>query len=185
MEMGDNVEIVIVDELTDERQRAVDGLQKIAFADVDPQEIKEDFYVPRDAHVLASVENDIVGYASIHHADVEFEGKKIALGGFGGVCTREDMQRREIATRICQVAMEHLKQKGYDLAFLSVDLAKGTSGLYEKVGFVLLPRKFSWKNVHGEIKEDVGGMIAPMSSPELFEHVLKGEDIFYVGNGYF
>lgn len=63
-------------------------------------------------------------------------------------------------------------------------LNKVSVKLHQKNGFVMLPRKFSWTNSKGELKTDFGGMIAPINSEKLFEYVLHGSEIFYVGNGY-
>ena len=172
------------DELSVKQREDMAQLMRQCFSYVDPKEAKEDFYTPHIARVLAYSAKDLVGYAGIHKVNVEFERKKIKLGGFGGVCTRPDMRGKGIATSVCAEAMEILKEKGCDIAFLSIDLTKETDKLYKKFGFEQLGRKFSWRNIHGKLKSDRGGMISPVMSQELFKSVLKGRGIFYVGEGY-
>lgn len=181
-----NLGISVVKEadLTEKQLQDRKRLQALCFPDVDPKEIKEDFYNPTIANVLAYINGQLVGWAGIHQADIEFEGKRIKLGGFG-ICTHPDWQRKGIASKVSQKAMGFIKDQGCDIAFLSVDLSNKTSvKLHQKTGFVSLPRKFSWTNVHGEVKKDNGGMIAPLNSQELFEYVLNGKDVLYVGKGY-
>jgi len=178
------IKVVESEKFTDKQKKDVKDLQQQVFVDVDEKEAKEDFYNPEVAGVFAYLGENLVGYAGVHESRMEFEGEMIKLGGYG-IGVREDMRRKGIAAKMCQEAMKYLKEKGYDLAFLSIDASKAwTDKLHKKVGFVHLPRKFAWKNVHGNIKESDGGMIAPVNSKEKFEKVLNGKDVFYVGEGY-
>jgi predicted N-acetyltransferase YhbS len=179
-----DIRITVVSKLSQEQEKVVKELQQAAFSDVSQTEVDEDFYVPKDAYIFAFFNDEIVGMAQICHSEVEFEGKKIKLGGIAGVITRSDWWRKGIATKVCQTGMEYLKGRGDDLVFLSVDVSKGTYGFYEKLGFVMLPRNFSWTNSQGQLKESGGGMIASVNSEEVFGQVLNGKDTFYVGNGY-
>jgi hypothetical protein len=51
------------------------------------------------------------------------------------------------------------------------------NGLKEKSDILQL-------DVVGQLTEEQGGMIAPVNSQELFEHVLNGSSKRYVGSGY-
>jgi len=178
------VKVIELEKFTDKQKKDIKDLQKQVFVNIDKKEAKEDFYNPELAGVFAYVDDKLVGYAGIHESEVEFEGEMINLGGCG-IGVREDMRRKGIATKMCQEAMKYLESKDYDVGFLSIDLSKPwTDKLHKKFGFVHLPRKFSWKNIHGDIKESKGGMIAPIGSKEKFEKVLKGKNVFYVGKGY-
>jgi len=178
------VKVIELEKFTDKQKKDIKDLQRKIFVDVDEKEAKEDFYNLEVAGMFAYVDGELVGYTGIHESEVEFEGKMIKLGGYG-IGVRKDMRRKGIATKMCQEAMKYLERKDYDVGFLSIDLSKSwTDKLYKKVGFVHLPGKFSWKNIHGDIKESKGGMIAPIGSKEKFEKVLKGKNVFYVGEGY-
>ena len=111
--------------------------------------------------------------------EVEYDGQTILVGGFGP-CTREDQRGRGIGTRICQAAMDYLRRQGCDVAFLSVDTGRDSHPLYDKMGFRMLPRPFTYANVQGERKESDGGMIAPLCSPEAFERILRGAAPFTI-----
>jgi len=71
--------------------------------------------------------------------------------------------------------MDYLRAQGCDIAFLSVDTKKETHRFYEKLGFKMLAKPFIYANVRGELKEEDGGMIAPLCSEELFWCVWQGE----------
>jgi GNAT superfamily N-acetyltransferase len=177
--------VEVVGELDKKQQVAVKKLQKLSFSDVDNEEAEKDFYHPESAQVLAYIGTELVGWAGIHETEQNFEGKKIKLGGYG-ICTHPKWQRRGIAGKVShQVAMDFLRNKGCEVAFLSVNpLNIASIKLHQKNGFVMLRRNFSWTNSRGEIKQDGGGMIAPVNSQELFGHIMKGKGILYVENGY-
>lgn len=180
----EKIDIIVVEKLSDEQEQTVSSLQKIAFVGVSDEEVEEDFYHPESAQVLAYIEGELVGWAGVHETEQDFEGKKIKLGGYG-ICTHPDWQRKGIAGKVSKTAMDFLKDKGCEVAFLSVDSSNIASiKLHQKNGFVMLPREFSWTNSKGEVKKDDGGMIAPVNSQEAFEYILNGKEILYVGNGY-
>lgn len=74
---------LIVEKLSEAQLQAVVVLQKIAFPDVSDKEAQEDFFHPKSAHVLAFVEQELVGWAGIHEKEIEYTGSKIKLGGYG------------------------------------------------------------------------------------------------------
>lgn len=182
----DELKIKVVDsgEFTEKQTKDIKTFQREVFVCIDEKEAKEDFYNPEIAGVFAYIENELVAYAGIHQSKIEFEGEKIKLGGYG-IGVRKDMRKKGIATKMCQKAMEYLKNEDFDMAFLSIDLSKSWADkLHKKVGFVHLPRLFSWKNSLGKIKKSKGGMIAPLNSREKFDQIINGKDVLYVGEGY-
>jgi len=183
-EQDKKMKVVIVEKLSEEQEKAVSALQKLAFTGVSDEEVEEDFYHPKSAQVLAYIGKELVGWAGIHETEQEFERKKIKLGGYG-ICTHPNWQRKGVARKVSQAAMDFLKDKGCEVAFLSVEPSNLASiKLHQKNGFVMLPRDFSWTNSKGKVKQSDGGMIAPVNSKELFEHILNGKEVLYVGNGY-
>ena len=178
------MKIVIVEQLSEIQELALGAMQKITFPDVDDDEAREDFFHPKSAHVLALEGEEVVGWAGIHEKNIEYEGRKIRLGGYG-IGTHPDWRRKGIANKLAESALQYLAGRGCDIAFLSVELPNAASiKLHQKNGFVHLPVQFSWRDVHGTLKEDRGGMIAALNSKPLFELVLNGQSVFHVGDGY-
>ena len=178
------VTIVQQDGLDKKQKRDITKLQSVCFGHLDPEEIKEDFCCQPTAHVLAHSGSRLVGWAGVYKRAIEYQDTKIKIGGFG-LCTHPDWRRLGVATKMSLQALGFLKQGNCDLAFLSIDLLeKGPKKLYQKLGFVELPSKFFWQNRSGKIKADYGGMILPLCSQKLFNEVLQGRDVFYIGKGY-
>ena len=176
--------IFVLEKLTEEQAEAVSDLKKLVFNNVSHEEAIEDFYHQESAHVLAYIGNELVGWAGVHETKQVFEDIIIRLGGYG-ICTHLDWRRKGIASKISMEAMKFLKENGCEVAFLSVDPVNTASvKLHQKNGFSILPRYYSWTNSRGQLKQDDGGMISPVNSQELFEYILNGTDVLYVGNGY-
>ena len=180
----DQIKFIVLDKLTIEQDKAVSALGKLTFVDVDEAEAVADFYHPMSAQVLAYADDQLVGWAGVHETEQNYLGKMIKLGGYG-ICTHPDWQRMGIASKVAKKAMEFIKKSGCEVGFLSVNLDdKDSIKLHEKFGFIMLPQQFSWTNSFGEVKKDVGGMIAPIGSRKLFEYILSSDELFYVGHGY-
>ena len=181
----DRIEVKIVadDEVGAKLQDEIDALLAQVFADVDEKEIKEDFINPIVAHVTAFNSDEVIGWAGLRLAETEYASRKLRLGGFG-IGVREDWRRKGVGTKIYEAAMRWLKKSGVEVAFLSARPA--SVRLFEKFGFVLFPGRYSWENVHGEIKvsDNGDGMIAPVKLRELFEVIVRGRETLHVGRGY-
>ncbi len=178
------MDILVVEKLSDEQEQAVANLQKLTFTGVSEEEAEEDFYHPKSAQLLAYIGKELVGWSGVHETEQDFEGKKIKIGGYG-ICTHPNWQRKGIANKVSQKAMSFIRDNGCDVAFLSIDPSNTAPvKLHQKNGFVMLPRNFSWTNSKGETRQGKGGMIAPVNSQELFQHILNGREVLYVGNGY-
>jgi len=172
------VDIVVVKEnkATPEQRSEMLQLQIVCFSDqVTPEEIEEDFDRPPVARVLAYHQGELIACAEVFRRAVEYGGQTIVLGGFGP-CTREDMRGQGIGTLVCKAAIKYLHSQSCDVVFLSVDTERQSHPLYERLGFEKLPTPFIYANIHGELKESDGGMIAPLCSQELFEYVLRGDN---------
>lgn len=179
-----NTVVTSEQDLTAEQNAAIDILAKKCFPQVDEQEVLEDFYTPNVARVLVHEGDTLIGYAGIHITKVGYQDREIKLGGFGGVCVAEDYRNKGIGNTICVAAMEFLKKEGCDIAFLSIDTSGSSAQFYNKFGFEELKLPFTWTNSKGERKSDMGGMIAPLNSKEIFQFVLSGSDSLFVGEGY-
>ena len=103
------------------------------------------------------------------------------LGGISGVCTHGDWRGQGVATQVCTAAMHFLAEAKCDVVFLST--SPMARRLYEKLGFRPVPR-FSWENIHGQVKQGDNGMVAPICSLEIAERMWQGEHSLHVGRGY-
>lgn len=180
-----NLVAIKENDLTNPQKKEVSDLQKRCFPDVSDEEATEDFFVvPITRILLYNAKQELVGCSGVYKTEVDYEGKRINLGGFGGVCVEENLRGRGLGKMIYEAAKKVLLDEKCDVVALSIDVNKTTDKFYEKMGFYPLKRNFSWTNSKGELKEDAGLMVAPMNSGEIFEHVLNGKTPFYVGNGY-
>ena len=180
------VEIRAVKEeaLTSEQREEILQLQLKCFSDVTAQEAEEDFDRPRFGMVLAYAQGVLVACSELFKRAVEYEGKGITIGALGP-CTREDMRGKGIGARVCKSGLEYLEAHECDIAFLSIGVEEGNEyqyharlRFYERLGFALLDKPFTYANIRGEIKQSYGGLIAPLRSRELFEYVRKGKTQF-------
>lgn len=177
--------VVRAEHLTDEQRGHVRELQSRCFANVPYEALMEDFVAESMAKVLAYHEGGLAGCVSVFRRLIEYEGRSITLGGYGGTCTREDMRGRGVGTRVCQVAMDVLRRERCDIAFLAVGKKSGTAAFYERLGFVLLGKPFTFVNARGLTKTPSGddvGMLAPVSSQELFDLVMAGSAPLHLGS---
>ena len=180
--------VVRAADLTPERRAAVHALQVTCFSDVPYEELMEDFVAESFAKVVAylgsggSGGNDLVGCVSVFKREIEYEGERIFLGGFGGTCTRADLRRRGIGTRVCRAAADLLREERCDVAFLAA--APGTARFYGQFGFVPLGKPYTFVNARGATKRPDtwdDGMLAPVCSQTLFHHILRGQTPLHLG----
>lgn len=145
-----HVHVVRTADLTEMQRSEMHRLQVSCFSDVPYEELMEDFVAEPFARVLAYLGDDLAGCVSVFKREIAYEGRRVVLGGFGGTCTRDDLRRRGIGTRVCRAAAGLLREEGCDVAFLAA--APGTERFYGQVGFVPLatPRQSEshvWRSV--------------------------------------
>lgn len=171
-----------IDVVTEEQRAAIFQLQvQHCFGDVPGAEIEEDFFTTPVSRVLCYHQQELVGCAGTRVRPIQYAGQPLTLGGISGVCTHRDWRGQGVATEVCTVAMEFLKAAKCDVVFLST--SPMARRLYEKLGFRPLPR-FSWENIHGQVKQGDNGMVAPICSLAIAENIWQGEHILHVGRGY-
>ncbi|MFN8493310.1 MAG: GNAT family N-acetyltransferase [Caldilineaceae bacterium] len=171
-----------IDALTEEQRTAVFQLtQQHCFGDVPSSEIEEDFFTESVSRVMCYQDAQLVSCAGTKVRPILFEGKPLLLGGIAGVCTHLTWRGQGVATQICTAAMDFLAEAKCDVVFLST--SPMARRLYEKLGFRPVPR-FSWENIHGQVKQGDNGMVAPICSPEVAERMWQGDHILHVGRGY-
>lgn len=135
-------------------------------------------------YVLALHEHTVVGVVIVLKRQIAFRGREVQLGGLGGVCTAPDQRRKGIASSLVAQAMGELRAAGCDIAYLCTDIeGQGTAKLYGRAGFVPLGRPHIYQGRSGKQYVDNDAMIAPITSPELFQQVLNAAEPFAIGNG--
>ncbi len=145
-------------------------------------EQEDKYFSPPKAWLLVFEGDQIIGRILLHKREIAFDGRKVVLGGIGGVCTHRDKRRQGIATVMLKKAMEILKGWGCDIAYLCTN-PKKTSSLYSKVGFVPLNKPYTYYGRSGKLYEDSDGMIAPVNSTELFEEIIHSQQKLHLGTG--
>lgn len=182
IETPSNLEIQYVETLTEEEKESLKEMQQEVFSStVDEKEASEDFINEPYAHLLIKDENKIIGNLDLHHSLGTFKGEEVSIGGLS-IGILEEYRKHGYGGKLISMAMEHLKNQNYDLAFLAA--APGTIPLYEKYGWQVLKVPYTWKNVHGEIKSDTDGMIFSLNNPGLVDSIQEGNTSLYVGRGY-
>lgn len=145
--------------------------------------IGKDIYQYPVEVVQYEIQGVLVGCANIYISVVNVFDSQIKIGGFGGVCTHPLLRNRGIATKMCQYALNRLLELNCDVVFLASSIQM--IEFYNKLGFVELNKKFSWKNSKGELCFGNGGLIREVEGKKrLFKKIIDTKKPFYVGNGY-
>jgi len=181
-----NLEIVIVPEnnLKQWQKHAIDRLNRKCFSHVAPEEAEECFCAESFARAFAHCNGEIVGHLKLFKRNIEYDGKKITLGGIGGVCVTENTRRKGIATKMIRESLKILRKKKCDVACLNADLSRNAHKFYEKVGFTLMNRKISFEDKHGNTRYDEGTMFIPICSKQIYQHIMNSDKTFHYGKGY-
>lgn len=178
------ISIIPYKDVSPDTRAEIQELADAIFGHISKDEIEEDFNVPKFAIVTAQNDGVLVGYTGLYKREIDHRGRKVCLGGFGGLMVRETMRGQGIGTALCKKALEVLAHEGVGVAFHSIESDGAMEEFYKELGFKLLSRPFSWKNKKGEIKSDMGGMLAPVNSPDLYEMLIQDSEPLYVGEGY-
>lgn len=175
--------------LTPELRSAFDTLERDAFSgyattEEARRELDDRFCSDDDTigYILAHADEELIGAIRLSQRAIPFAGRTIQLGGLGGVATRDDWRGRGVASATTAAAMEFLRERGCDIAYLCTDIAK-LGKLYGRADFVALGRPHTYLVASGTRYTDTDGMIAPVNSPETFEAALAAREPFDIGRG--
>jgi predicted acetyltransferase len=145
-----------------------------------PEELGRRYFSKPDLILVGYYEGKIAGLLEIFLRKFNFGKKEIRMGGLGGMVVDKNLRRRGFATQILQKAIDEMKNRNMDISMLCTDLEK-LSGLYGKVGFIPLGRPYFYFDKNGKEEIDYAGMIAPVSSQEVFEEILNSKEKINVG----
>jgi ribosomal protein S18 acetylase RimI-like enzyme len=167
------------------QKRRIKELREECFSGVSRKEVAEFFIATGFGWVFAYEGDSIVGQIELFSRKVEFEGRKILLGGLGGTCVIVCARNRGLGSRLVRKGIEILTQNNCDIACLNANI-KGypSGGLYRRLGFRLMNRRISFTDVHGKMRYDTGEMFVPICSEEVYESVMNSHTIFHMGRGY-
>lgn len=172
------------DAITPEEQQALQQLSHEIFGHIAEEEIHNHFYAKEFSIILAKINNDIVGYVALYKRPITYANKQFLLGGIGGLMVQKTLRNQGVGTTLVQKALSILQDEGVALAFHSVDPTHTTHIFYEKLGYISLPQKFTWISKDGKRHADTGGMVKALTSQEITDAVICGDEPFDVGEGY-
>ena len=136
------------------------------------------------AHLLAIENNNVIGANSLFKREINYNGEKIILGGFGGLFTIREKRKKGVATILLKIGMEELKRLNCDIAFLCTDVENPDMvKLYSQFGFVLLGKSYTFLGKSGTRYTKFDGMIAPVKSKNKFNYILEGKTSLDIGTG--
>lgn len=173
-----------VGKLIKSQKKAIFKLRKECFSDLDPEELKKHFIAKRFGRIFVHQNKKIIAGTGLFKRYVNFDGKRILLGGLGGVCVLKKYRRRGIATKLVRYGLNILQKKGCDVATLSVDLEKQIYGLYKKNGFKFINRKVSFNDINHKKHYIDGVMFLPLHSQEKYDHIMNSKKNLHMGKGY-
>lgn len=171
--------------LSRSRKERISELQAECFNRVSRKEIAECFIAKEFGWILACQGASIIGQIELFSRKVEFEERKILLGGLGGTCVTVSARNKGLGSRLVRKGSEIMRQKKCDVACLNANIRDYSSGgLYHSMGFRLMKRPISFTDVHGKTRYDTGEMFVPICSSEIYELVMNSPATFHIGRGY-
>ena len=149
-----------------------------------PEEVKLCFFAKPDFVLVAYFKNIVVGLVNIYLREIAFNGKKLKIGGIGGMVAGKKFRHQGIATRLLEDCIKLMKKSGAKVSFLSTDI-KQLGKLYRHVGFVHLNRPYFFLDKNGVERQAEGGMISPIVSKDIYNKIFKSNEKIFVGKSDF
>lgn len=135
-------------------------------------------------YIIALDRDIVVGLIILFKREITFKGKKLLLGGFGGVGTKTEYRNRGIGSKMVELARKMLEESRCDVAHIDVDMDNpSVLRLYGRIGFIPLRRPFTFLGKSGRKYSADNSMLAPIHSKELFEAILNDHNPFDIYGG--
>jgi predicted acetyltransferase len=135
-------------------------------------------------NIIALTNNAVIGYTGVMKRKIFYNGMKIILGGFGGICVSPQYRRKGIASLMCEIGMKELFKLDCDIAYLCTDIKDPIRvHLYNKFGFMVLNRTHKFTGKSGKTYLEYDAMIAPVKSRDMFNIVVSSSEILDIGKG--
>ena len=97
--------------LSRSRKERISELQAECFNRVSRKEIAECFIAKEFGWILACQGASIIGQIELFSRKVEFEERKILLGGLGGTCVTVSARNKGLGSRLVRKGIEIMRQK--------------------------------------------------------------------------
>ena len=178
-----DIQFVKSSDITPSQANQLASLNAECFGDVPTIERTDNFIAEPFGYLLATIGETLVSRTALFKRDLVFTSTKIVVGGIGGVCVARDYRHHGIASSMVKRAITVLQKESCDVACLSVDITKKVFKLYEKLGFKLMEREFSFENVRGDIVRESGTMFIALDSPEKYDLIMNSKETFHYGRG--
>ncbi|ERJ12149.1 GNAT family N-acetyltransferase [Haloplasma contractile] len=96
-----------------------------------------------DSIFVAEKDSNLIGTVRVFHRKIYCENKVLTLGGIGEVCTRFEYRKQGISTKLLNMAILYMKNKGFDLSCLET----GTHDHYNKLGWQTIKQIFNTSKI--------------------------------------
>lgn len=138
----------------------------------------------RFKYIVVLNSDQVVGIILFFKREIDFKGRKILVGGIGGVGTKTEYRGQGIATKMLSMVNRTLKEAGCVVGFLDTDFDNSMLiKIYSRIGFTALGRAFTYLGKSGKRHFSNEGMIAPINSQQIYDEVLKDKGPFDIGRG--
>lgn len=151
----------------------------------DEAQRSEKFCSDNDAKkwILAFSNDSLIGMTVLFQRGITYKGRIISLGGVGKVRVREDWRKKGIARMMMSEAMGQLANMQSDIAFLATNISSFLGDFYREYGFVPLDRPYTFTGKSGRRYEDYDGMLAPVTSKDIFQEIISSSEPLDIGRG--
>jgi GNAT superfamily N-acetyltransferase len=181
-EHNNRFEIKLLYSLSDDFEAKINNLIKQGFADID----KDKYFSLPYAYLVAIEQENIISVTALFKRQLTYNRQTVNIGAFGYLTTAKKKRRRGVATALLKRGIEDFKSKNFDIAFLCTDINDpGLIKLYNRVGFFLLRKSYTYIGKSGAQYTEDNGMIASINCREKFELVQEGQEVLNLGVGSF
>lgn len=133
--------------------------------------------------IVALEDDQVVGTVAVFSRDIRFNNQVVKLGGIGKVRVALDKRRKGVGSQVMKAAMKQLHENSVDVAFLCTDLESFLVEWYQRYGFEILPKEYTFVGTSGEKYVQNDGMLAPIRSRDIFEQIMSNSEILDLGKG--
>lgn len=132
--------------------------------------------------VVARDKDGLVGGIKLFKRTCVYDDQEYQLGGFGGVFTANQYKRQGVATMMLAKSMLALEYLHVDVAYLCTDISK-LDKLYRPFGFRHLTQGHTYLGKSGKRYTEYDGMLAMVSSWEIFSQLMLSDTPIDIGVG--
>lgn len=162
------------------------GMDAAKKLDEEERNLQQDQFEPSRTDLVGLVvarENEkLVGGIKLFKRKCVIGDQEYQLGGFGGVFTANQYKRQGVATMMLAKSMLALEYLQVDVAYLCTDISK-LDKLYRPFGFRHLTQGYIYLGKSGKRYTEYDGMLAMVSSWEIFSQLMTSDTPVDIGVG--